>query len=145
MGHRHILSMPTPTSAHTSPLSTTTFVNQIALVTGASGGIGGAIATALAALGATVCVVGRDATKLKALILRLRTTSRVEPCPTDLTKDEDIERLTDLVANAFGRLDILVHSAGTIAHGKLEEAILVVVKVLLLTQFLRIRPTVGRR
>ena len=42
--------MPTPTSALTSPLSTTAFVNQIALVTGASGGIGGAIANALAAL-----------------------------------------------------------------------------------------------
>ena len=45
--------MPTPTSALTSPLSTTVFVNQIALITGASGGIGGAIAVSLAAIGAS--------------------------------------------------------------------------------------------
>ena len=127
MGHRHILSMPTPTSAHTSPLSTTTFVNQIALAQGRHGGSN---------IAPRRCVSRRAS----------RATVRDgQPCPTDLTKDEDIERLTDLVANAFGRLDILVHSPVTIAHGKLEEAILVVVKVLLLTQFLRIRPTVGRR
>ena len=117
-----LLSMSTPNSARTSSLSATAFVNQIALVTGASGGIGGAITTALAALGATVCVVGRDVTKLEALTRRLPITSRIEACPTDLTNNEDIERLTDLITNGFGRLDILIHSAGIMAHGKLEEA-----------------------
>jgi NADP-dependent 3-hydroxy acid dehydrogenase YdfG len=116
--------MPTSTSALLAPPSTTAFVNQVALVTGASGGIGGAMASSLAALGASVCLVGRDANKLEALTQRLSTTSRIERCPTDLTKNEDIERLTHLVANVFGRLDILIHAAGTIAYGKVEEALL---------------------
>lgn len=114
--------MPPPTSSPTSPLSPTAFADQIALVTGASGGIGGAIAAALATLGVSVVMVGRDGSKLDALTQRLRIRSRVEPCLADLTKDGDIERLTDFVANTFERLDILIHSAGAIAHGKLEEA-----------------------
>ena len=66
--------------------------------------------------------MGRDVTKLEALTRRLPITSRIEACPTDLTNNEDIERLTDLITNGFGRLDILIHGAGIMAHGKLEEA-----------------------
>ena len=97
--------------------------DQIAVVTGASGGIGGAIATSLANLGAIVCIAGRDATKLHALADRLRVTSpRVDPISMDLTSDSDIQKLVEHVQREFGRLDILVHSAGAISHGKLEEA-----------------------
>jgi short-subunit dehydrogenase len=96
---------------------------QIAIVTGASGGIGGAIAAALAAHGATVYLSGRDRAKLEAGAARLLTAScRAVAWPMDLTVDLEVERLVDHVKERLGRLDILVHCAGTIDYGKLEEA-----------------------
>jgi NADP-dependent 3-hydroxy acid dehydrogenase YdfG len=101
----------------------TPFTNQVALVTGATGGIGGAIAAALANLGAAVCLVGRDESKLAALSQLIRTSSGlVEAWPADLTDDLQIQRLSSQAVTRFGRLDILVHCAGAIAHGKLEES-----------------------
>lgn len=101
----------------------TTLNNQIAVVTGASGGIGGAIAAGLAQHEATVCLLGRDRAKLDAKAAGLRPLSkRAEPFPCDLTKDEQIEVLCAHVAKEYGRLDILVHCAGAIDHGKLAEA-----------------------
>jgi len=46
----------------------------------------------------------------------------VTPFPADLTKDDQLARLVDDVRSKFGRLDILVHSAGAIDHGPLEKA-----------------------
>jgi NADP-dependent 3-hydroxy acid dehydrogenase YdfG len=98
-----------------------TLKDQIALVTGASGGIGGAIASALAERGVRLCLAARDQSKLDALAsLLVATSSRVDCRSTDLTKDEDIRGLARFVTDQFGRLDILVHCAGTINHGKLE-------------------------
>src|SRR5512133_1499816 len=97
--------------------------DHVAVVTGATGGIGGAIAAAIAREGATVCMTGRDPAKLENGVGRLREDSlRAESCPMDLTRDEDVERLAAHVAQQFGRLDILVHCAGAIDHGKLEHA-----------------------
>lgn len=100
------------------------FDNQIAVVTGASGGIGGAIAAALAQGGARVYAVGRDRSKLEALAARLTGASGTIVATTvDLTKDDELAGLAQRIATtASGRLDILVHSAGAIAHGKLEDA-----------------------
>jgi NADP-dependent 3-hydroxy acid dehydrogenase YdfG len=101
------------------------FSQYIALVTGASGGIGGAIAADLARQGATICAVGRDRSKLEALCSRVsatHSTSKIEPHSMDLTDENSITALTETIAARYGRLDILVHSAGAIAHGKLEEA-----------------------
>ena len=92
-------------------------------MTGATGGIGGAIATALANDVAAVCLVGRNESKLAALPQLMRTNSSVvEAWPADLTDDLQIQRLSSQAATRLGRLDILVHCAGTIAHGKLEES-----------------------
>lgn len=96
------------------------FNNQIALVTGASGGIGGAIATELAQKGTTILLVGRNEAKLTALATNLG--SKAISCPVDLTQDQDIDGLIAQVKTRFGRLDILVHSAGVIAHEKLTTA-----------------------
>jgi short-subunit dehydrogenase len=98
-----------------------TLKDQIALVTGASGGIGSAIASALAERGVGLCLTGRDQCKLDAVSsLLLATSPRVECQPTDLARDGDIERLARFVSGQFGRLDMLVHCAGAISHGKLE-------------------------
>lgn len=102
-----------------------TFSDQIAVVTGASGGIGGAIAAALAQGGATVCAVGRDQTKLDAFASSVRAASssaRVEPRQMDLTRDDSIAALVGHVTQTYRRLDILVHCAGAIDHGKVAEA-----------------------
>jgi NADP-dependent 3-hydroxy acid dehydrogenase YdfG len=101
------------------------FSNQIALVTGASGGIGGAIAKALAEQGATVCAVGRDKSKLEALRTRVSSSggaAQIEPYSMDLTDEEAIAALVKTIGERHGRLDILVHCAGAIAHGKVEDA-----------------------
>jgi NADP-dependent 3-hydroxy acid dehydrogenase YdfG len=99
------------------------FAGRMAVVTGASGGIGGAIAATLAGAGADLVLVGRNLEKLVARAEQLAATrARVDPFAMDLTADGDIERLVDFVATHHGKLDILVHSAGAIAHGKLEDA-----------------------
>jgi NAD(P)-dependent dehydrogenase (short-subunit alcohol dehydrogenase family) len=96
---------------------------QIAIVTGASGGIGGAIASAISEVGAHVIAVGRDDAKLQELICRFEgLPGTAEAFRADLTHDDDLSGLADYVFRTFGRLDILVHCAGAYARGKLEQS-----------------------
>lgn len=84
---------------------------KTALVTGATGGIGGAIARALHKQGATVAISGRQADKLEALKAELK--ERVVVCPCDLANKEQVAKLIDEAVKALGgRLDILVNNAG---------------------------------
>jgi 3-oxoacyl-[acyl-carrier protein] reductase len=84
---------------------------KTALVTGATGGIGGAIAEALHAQGATVVLSGRQADKLEALKAKLGERALVQPC--DLANKEQVAKLIDeAVKLVGGRLDILVNNAG---------------------------------
>jgi 3-oxoacyl-[acyl-carrier protein] reductase len=84
---------------------------KTALVTGATGGIGGAIAKALHARGATVAISGRQADKLEALRAELGDRCVVTPC--DLANKEQVGKLIDEATKALGgRLDILVNNAG---------------------------------
>jgi NADP-dependent 3-hydroxy acid dehydrogenase YdfG len=97
--------------------------NQIAVVSGASGGIGGAIATAFARRGATLCLLGRDTNKLKARAKILHASSpRVDTHHCDLTEDSQIELVRSYVMQQYGRVDILVHCGGAIDHGKVADA-----------------------
>jgi NADP-dependent 3-hydroxy acid dehydrogenase YdfG len=97
--------------------------DQIAVVSGASGGIGGAIAAAFARQGATLCLLGRDMNKLKARTEILRASSpRVDPYACDLTQDSQIEAVQSHVMKQYGRVDILVHCGGAIDHGKVADA-----------------------
>jgi NADP-dependent 3-hydroxy acid dehydrogenase YdfG len=99
------------------------FADQIALVTGASSGIGQAIALALAEHGATLCLVGRRVEKLKAVAESVpATAARVECYHADLMQDQDIRELTAHIEQDFGALDLLIHSAGVYAMGKIEAA-----------------------
>ena len=99
-----------------------TLKDHIALVSGASGGIGGAIAADLAECGVQLCLVGRDQGKLTAVRSQVLSNSPQVCCKsTDLTKDHEIEALGQFVRDQFGRLDILVHCAGSIGHGRLES------------------------
>jgi NADP-dependent 3-hydroxy acid dehydrogenase YdfG len=99
-----------------------TLNDQIAVVTGASGGIGSAIVHALAERGVSLCLAGRDPSKLGAVACSLTAApSTIHSRPMDLTKDGDIEGLAQFVNDQYGRLDILIHCAGAIRHGNLES------------------------
>ena len=93
-----------------------------ALVTGASSGIGRAIAIALAQRGATLWLVGRNPDELEATAASSRVDSpHVEVRPMDLTDDAAVHDLAAEVT-ADGVLDVLVHSAGVIALGPMESS-----------------------
>ena len=87
-----------------------------ALVTGASGGIGGAIAKALHAQGATVAISGTNKEKLDALAAELG--SRVFVLPCDLRDRAAVTKLGEEGEKALGQVDILVNNAG-ITHDNL--------------------------
>jgi len=82
-----------------------------ALVTGASGGIGGAIARALHAQGATVALSGTRVEALETLAAELGG-ERVRITPADLSKPESVEQLAKDAEKALGQIDILVNNAG---------------------------------
>ncbi len=96
--------------------------NQVALVTGASSGIGKAIALRLAEEGANLCLLGRRVETLDALAEKARKTSaRVLTYRVDLEADRDIYDLPSRLGQDFPRLDIVVHSAGIIYLGRIHE------------------------
>jgi 3-oxoacyl-[acyl-carrier protein] reductase len=83
---------------------------KTALVTGATGGIGGAIAEALHARGATVALSGTRAEKLAEVAGKLG--ERVHVLPCDLADGAAVDALPDQAVEKMGRLDILVANAG---------------------------------
>jgi 3-oxoacyl-[acyl-carrier protein] reductase len=96
---------------------------KIAVVTGASRGIGKAIATRLANEGATVAINYRqNAEPAEALVSELNSKGfKAQAFRADVSKPSECRTLMDDVDTAFGRLDILVSNAGVEYFGKLEE------------------------
>lgn len=93
----------------------TALAGQVALVTGASRGIGAAIAEALAAAGAHVVLTGRDTGLLEAVEQRIFDTGgNATIAPVDLADPDGVARLAKAVADRWGKLDILVHSAAVL-------------------------------
>lgn len=88
---------------------------QTALVTGASGGIGGAIARALHRQGAAVALSGTRTDALEALAAELGERSAVVPC--DLADPTAVDELVSRAEAALGGIDILVHNAGITRDG----------------------------
>lgn len=87
---------------------------RVALVTGASQGLGEHIALALAEAGADVALVARSAAALEAVAARVRALGRrALAVPADLRRVSAIQPMLDAVVEHFGRLDILVNNAGT--------------------------------
>jgi 3-oxoacyl-[acyl-carrier protein] reductase len=88
---------------------------RMALVTGATGGIGAAIAKALHDQGATVAVSGTRAGVLEELKASLG--QRVHVLPCNLSDPQDVEKLVPAAEAAMGSLDILVNNAGITRDG----------------------------
>lgn len=94
---------------------------RVALVTGASRGIGKAIAAVFVREGATVVICGRKQESLDAVAAELG--PAVIPIACHVGRAEEIRRLVDKVSTGFGRIDILVNNAGTnIAQGPALDA-----------------------
>ena len=103
----------------TDQQSSTTHTGRVAVVTGASTGIGEATARELRRSGWTVYAVARRAERLEALA---RETGAV-PAPCDITSDADVEALRDQVLEEQGRVDALLNiSGGARATERVAEA-----------------------
>ena len=86
---------------------------QVAVVTGAGRGIGAAIATKLASLGATVVLCGRTTKTLQETASRIsKAGGRAEVIASDVSDLTSVETLASAVEQKFGRTDILVNNAG---------------------------------
>lgn len=95
----------------------------VALVTGASSGIGEATARALAELGAAVSLVARREDRLQPLAKAIESEGgRAVALPADVTSREAAEGAVRDTVNQLGRLDILVNNAGLMLLGPAEDA-----------------------
>jgi len=95
---------------------------RTAIVTGASGGIGGAIASALAKCDLHVCLVGRDIEGLRQFAAReLPAGASSSLVQADLATDDGVRALV-AAAEVMGRVDVLVHAAGVLHLGDLMAA-----------------------
>ena len=93
---------------------------KIAIVTGASGGIGRAIALSFAREGASVVITGRNAETL-AETRSLAPEGTVEFKQVDVTKSKEVEALFTQVEAQYGRIDVLVNNAGVITLGLIPD------------------------
>jgi short-subunit dehydrogenase len=92
--------------------------DQRILITGASGGIGSALAEKLAAKGACLALASRSMEKLEALARRLAARkSEVIAVPADITIPSDRQRFIDLAVEQFGGIDVLINNAGVASFG----------------------------
>ncbi|WP_231123817.1 SDR family oxidoreductase [Nocardioides sambongensis] len=93
----------------------------VALVTGATSGIGRAVAQALADRGARIAAVGRRQDRLEDLVRRLGPESCLA-VPADLTSRSGSAGAVESAVDTWGRLDIVVNSAGVMLNGPTPDA-----------------------
>ncbi|HLI19532.1 MAG TPA: SDR family oxidoreductase [Stellaceae bacterium] len=99
-----------------------TLAGKVAVVTGASRGIGEAIATTLAKHGATLALVARSRDDLDKVASRITAADgRAAIFPCDLRRQRDVETLVAAIVAQLGRIDFLVNNAGATPHGNLLE------------------------
>ena len=95
---------------------------KVAVVTGASRGIGQAAAVTLAQAGAAVVVTSRTEPELAELAARIeRMGGQALAVPADLTQEADVERMKAAALERFGHVDILVNNAGVGKYGPLAS------------------------
>jgi len=100
---------------------------RVGVVTGASAGVGAAVARALAAEGMEVVIAARRGNLLAEVAASIRAAGgRVDAVPTDLRDEASVDALVDGAAQRHGRLDALVNNAATghvrlVAEGRMAE------------------------
>ncbi|HTZ71664.1 MAG TPA: SDR family oxidoreductase, partial [Acetobacteraceae bacterium] len=94
---------------------------QVAIVTGASSGIGRVTVGKLAAMGMAVVGVGRDAAKLQAVRDEVGDPNRVETVAIDITADEAPARIVQAAMSRWQKIDFLINNAGVGSPKPLHE------------------------
>jgi len=95
---------------------------KVVVITGASSGIGEATARELARRGAKVVLGARRTERLEKLVAELRHEGRSSTfLKTDVTKLEDVQRLSQLALDEYGRLDVFVNNAGIMPLSTLDQ------------------------
>ncbi|OBF62959.1 oxidoreductase [Mycobacterium sp. 852002-51971_SCH5477799-a] len=94
---------------------------QVAIVTGASSGIGLGCATKLAEMGMAVLGTGRDRNRLAELEAAVGDSERIATLTVDLTDDDAPRRIVDLAVDRWGHIDFLINNAGVGSPKPLHE------------------------
>jgi NAD(P)-dependent dehydrogenase (short-subunit alcohol dehydrogenase family) len=92
---------------------------KVAIVTGAGRGIGKGIALALAEAGADIVAVSRTERDINEVAKEIKQLGRrCLPVPTDITKEDQVQRMVERAISEFGRIDILVNNAAAVTAVK---------------------------
>ena len=95
---------------------------QVALITGASSGLGRAAALAFAQAGTDVALIARSEQDLRQVARDIEARGRrALPVPLELEDEQAIEQAVKRVETEFGRIDVLVNNAGTDVPGRVVE------------------------
>jgi len=120
------MATPQPSSITSAAGCRVDLSGQVALVTGASRGIGRAIATRLAACGATVAGVARSMEALEGTLAAIREAGgTAEGFAADVAQAADVERVVSEIEAKFGAIHVLVNNAGITRDGlmlRMEES-----------------------
>jgi NADP-dependent 3-hydroxy acid dehydrogenase YdfG len=103
-------------------LKTKRLKRSVALVTGASSGIGEATARALAAEGAAVALAARRTERVESLARELGGQGRALALTTDVTVEREAREAVERTVSELGRLDIVINNAGVMLLGPIEGA-----------------------
>lgn len=97
--------------------------NKVAIVTGASSGIGASIAETLSQHGVKLVLTGRNETRLSDVAKQLRENSQseIDTHIVDVTQKDEVAKLVKETENKFGRVDILVNSAGLMLSSAITD------------------------
>lgn len=95
--------------------------DSVALVTGASSGIGRAIALQLGSLGAKVVVAYGSSVAHAEEVVKLIGSDQAKAIKADMSSMEDIQKLVDETVSAWGKIDFLISAAGVMTIGTLEN------------------------
>lgn len=106
-------------------MDTQEMAGKVAIVTGASSGIGRATAIKLASQGAHVALVARTAENLQKVESLIRQNGgQALSIPADVAQTAEVDACIDATARTLGGIDILVNAAGILGHGGIEQATL---------------------
>lgn len=108
--------------------------NKVVVITGASSGIGKALAKECAAMGAKLSLAARRTDLLEALKAELSDTE-ILITPTDVSKEDDCRNLIDQTMKRFGQIDVLINNAGISMRALFEEVDLKVIRQLMDVNF----------
>ncbi|CAG4987608.1 unnamed protein product [Colias eurytheme] len=102
------------------------FKDKVVLITGASSGLGAAIAIYMSKLSAKLVLVGRNEKNLKAVAQQCEKSKGIKALPViaDVSKEADVERIVNEAIKHFGKLDVLVNNAGVTEMGGIRDTTL---------------------